>query len=168
MASKRQVLVFTHDAVFLTELAEALRHADQTAGYKTISWDNAPGLVSEGLAWATMDTKARLTELRDRAKVLSTGLGDYQPDQVDRAIAAGYTSLRGTIERAIREIFLNNTVQPFSDVVSVDAFGAVVGHPQDEWESIQAVHARACEATEAHDNTWRASASVANTHRIKS
>ena len=45
MASKRQVLVFTHDAVFLTELAEALRHADQTASYKTISWDHAPGLV---------------------------------------------------------------------------------------------------------------------------
>ena len=98
-----------------------------------------------------MDTKARLAELRDRAKALSTGLGDYQPDQVDREIAAGYSSLRGTIERAIREIFLNNTVQPFSDVVSVDAFGAVVGHPQEEWEKLQAVYARACEATEAHD-----------------
>ncbi|WP_318351703.1 hypothetical protein [Klebsiella pneumoniae] len=47
--------------------------------------------------------------------------------------------------------FLNNTVQPFSDVVSVEAFGAVIGHPAEEWEQLLAVYARACEATEAHD-----------------
>ncbi|WP_318351599.1 hypothetical protein [Klebsiella pneumoniae] len=52
--------------------------------------------------------------------------------------------------------FLNNTVQPFSDVVSVEAFGAVIGHPAEEWEQLLAVYARACEATEAHDT--RASA----------
>lgn len=45
---------------------------------------------------------------------------------------------------------MNNTVQPFSDVVSVEAFGAVIGHPQ-RWEQLLAVYARACEATEAHD-----------------
>ena len=55
------------------------------------------------------------------------------------------------LERAIREVFLNNTVQPFSDVVSVEAFGAVIGHPAEEWEQLLAVYARACEATEAHD-----------------
>ncbi|MFW5326149.1 AAA family ATPase [Pseudomonas aeruginosa] len=151
MAATRQVLVFTHDAVFLTELAMALQQADRPASYKTISWDEAPGLVSDGLAWATMDTKARLNDLRARTKALNADLSEYPADEIERQISAGYTSLRGTIERAIREVFLNNTVQPFSDVVSVDSFGAVVGHPQDEWEALQAAYARACEATEAHD-----------------
>jgi hypothetical protein len=98
-----------------------------------------------------MDAKARLNDLRARTKALNADLSEYPADEIERQISAGYTSLRGTIERAIREVFLNNTVQPFSDVVSVDSFGAVVGHPQDEWEALQAAYARACEATEAHD-----------------
>lgn len=151
LAETRQVLVFTHDAVFLTELAMALQRADRQASYKTIGWDESPGLVSEGLTWATMDTKARLADLRGRAKALSASEDTYPDDELERQIAVGYSSLRGTVERAIREVFLNNTVQPFSDVVSVEAFGAVIGHPADEWEKMLAVYARACEATEAHD-----------------
>lgn len=151
MSATRQVLLFTHDAVFLTELAIALQQAGHTASYKTISWDTAPGLVSEGLTWATMDTRARLEDLRTHTKALRADQTGYPADEIERQIAPGYSSLRGTIERAIREVFLNNTIQPFSDVVSVDSFGAVVGHPQDEWESLQAAYARACEATEAHD-----------------
>ncbi|MDX7871222.1 AAA family ATPase [Aeromonas caviae] len=151
LADTRQVLVFTHDAVFLTELAMALQRADRAANYKTIGWDESPGLVSEGLTWATMDTKARLTNLENRAKALNVPAGSDPDDELERQIASGYSSLRGTVERAIREVFLNNTVQPFSDVVSVEAFGAVIGHPADEWEQLLAVYARACEATEAHD-----------------
>ncbi|WP_137823190.1 AAA family ATPase [Pseudomonas sp. D(2018)] len=151
LSGSRQVLVLTHDAVFLTELAMALQRAERSANYKTISWDDSPGLVSEGLTWTTMDTKARLNDLRARTKALNADTSEYPADEIERQISAGYTSLRGTIERAIREVFLNNTVQPFSDVVSVDSFGVVVGHPQDEWEALQAAYARACEATEAHD-----------------
>ncbi|WP_447876420.1 AAA family ATPase [Serratia fonticola] len=151
LAETRQVLVFTHDAVFLTELGMALQRAERSASYKTIGWDESPGLVSEGLTWATMDTKARLTDLENRAKALNAPAGSAPDDELERQIASGYSSLRGTVERAIREIFLNNTVQPFSDVVSVEAFGVVIGHPADEWDTLYSVYARACEATEAHD-----------------
>lgn len=151
MAARRQVLVFTHDAVFLTELAMELRRVDCAANYMTIGWDDAPGLVSEGLTWATMDANARLQDLRTRTEALKADQTGRPVEEIERQVAAGYTSLRGTIERAIREVFLNNTVQPFSDVVSVDSFGAVIGHPQDEWELLQEAYARACEATEGHD-----------------
>lgn len=151
LAGTHQVLVFTHDAVFLTELAMALQRTGCLASYKTIGWDESPGLVSEGLTWATMDTRARLTDLDSRAKALDVPDGTYPGDELERQIATGYSCLRGTVERAIREVFMNNTVQPFSDVVSVEAFGAVIGHPAEEWEQLQIVYARACEATEAHD-----------------
>lgn len=150
LSKARQVLVFTHDAVFLTEMAMALHQAGCTTCYKTIGWDESPGLVSEGLTWTSMDTKARLGDLRDRAMALKSS-DSYPDDDLERQIASGYSSLRGTIERAIREVFLNNTVQPFSDVVSVEAFGAVIGHPQGEWEQMLEIYDRACEATEAHD-----------------
>lgn len=151
LSDTRQVLVFTHDAVFLTELAMALQRSDRSASYKTIGWDESPGLVSEGLTWAAMDTKARLADLRNRATALNAIDDSYPDDDLEREISAGYSSLRGTIERAIREVFMNNTVQPFSDIVSVEAFGAVIGHPSAEWEQLLDIYGRACEATEAHD-----------------
>jgi hypothetical protein len=46
---------------------------------------------------------------------------------------------------------MNNTVQPFSDVVSVESFGAVIGHTQAEWETLIDIYDRSCEAIEAHD-----------------
>jgi energy-coupling factor transporter ATP-binding protein EcfA2 len=150
LAADRQVLVFTHDAVFLTELAEALRTAGQEASYKTIERDDGPGMVRDGLTWATMDTGQRMNDLTQRVSALRAADAPVG-DALERQISQAYTSLRGTVERAIREIFLNKTVQPFSDVVSVEAFGAVIGHPQDEWIELKNLYSRACEATEAHD-----------------
>lgn len=151
LSETRQVLIFTHDAVFLTELAMALRQIDSLATYKTISWDTAPGLVTEGLTWQLMDARERLTDLESRARALANSEDGYPTDELERKIASTYSALRGTVERAIREVFLNNTVQPFSDVVSVEAFGAVIGHPEEEWAQLQELYDRACEATEAHD-----------------
>ncbi|MNO88020.1 hypothetical protein D3C76_794550 [compost metagenome] len=90
-------------------------------------------------------------DLKDRAKALNAWDDSYPNDALERHVSAAYSSLRGTIERATREVFLNNTVQPFSDVVSVEAFGAVIGHPEAEWDQVLAIYGKACEATEAHD-----------------
>lgn len=151
LSAERQVLVMTHDAVFLTELHHALRSAEQTASYKTIEWDAAPGRVMDGLTWETMDSKMRLAGIERLAKAIKEDSCDYVNDASAQRIAEGYGKLRGTIERAVREELMNNTVQPFSNVVSVESFGAVIGHPQDEWDAIIEIYDRACEAIEAHD-----------------
>ena len=121
LSETRQVLVLTHDAVFLTELAMALQRAGSSANYKTIGWDDSPGLVSEGLTWTTMDTKARLADLRERVKALNTIDGSYPDDELERQIAAGYSSLRGPVERAIRGIL--ETERP-DDGVFGEEYGA--------------------------------------------
>lgn len=151
LAAERQVLVFTHDAVFLTEIDHALRKANQGAHYKSVGWDAGPGNVVDGLTWETMNCKMRLEEIEKLAKAIQESSGDYMGEENAKRVAEGYGKLRGTIERAVREEFMNNTVQPFSNVVSVDSFGAVIGHPQEEWDAVMDVYDRACEATEAHD-----------------
>ncbi len=144
-------MVFTHDAVFLTEIDHALRKVNQKAHYKSIGWDVAPGVVVDGLTWETMNCKMRLEEIEKMAKTTRDSSGDYMSEENAKRVAEGYGKLRGTIERAVREEFLNNTVQPFSDVVSVESFGVVIGHPQTEWDAVIDVYDRACEAIEAHD-----------------
>lgn len=152
LAVERPVLVFTHDAVFLAEINHAVKASGQPVEYQTVAWGGAsPGYVMQGLTWETMSCDARLADLEHNAKTIAIGDGDYMDEETKEKVKTCYTKLRGTIERGVREIFLNNTVKPFSDEVSVDSFGAVVGHPQDEWQQVSDLYARCCEVTDAHD-----------------
>ena len=152
LALDRPVLVFTHDAVFLTELSIAVANSHQSAKYQTIAWAApGPGFVSTGLTWETMDAKARLVELEKSAGPLKDYAGDYMDEATKEQVKVAYTKLRGTIERAVREVFMNNTIRPFSDEVSVGSFGAVIGHPQGEWDQVSDMYDRCCEVTDAHD-----------------
>jgi energy-coupling factor transporter ATP-binding protein EcfA2 len=151
LAEERQVIVLTHDAVFLTELHNAQRDDANPTSYKSVCWDRAPGRVINGLTWETMTSKMRLEEITKLAKAIREDAGPYLNDGSAQQIATAYGKLRGTIERAVREEFMNNTIQPFSNVVSVEAFGAVIGHPQEEWDALISIYDRSCEAIEAHD-----------------
>ncbi|MGY3232974.1 energy-coupling factor transporter ATP-binding protein EcfA2 [Luteibacter sp. HA06] len=152
LAAERPVVIFTHDAVFLTELSHAIGDRNQPVAYRTIAWaSTGPGFVSEGLTWETMNTDARLDDLEASVKPLTAYAGDYMDEKTKEGVKVGYTKLRGTIERAVREVFLNNTVRPFTDEVSVGSFGAVIGHPKDEWDRMSGMYNRCCEVTDAHD-----------------
>jgi ABC-type Mn2+/Zn2+ transport system ATPase subunit len=152
LAKERPVVVFTHDAVFLAELGSTVTYTGQQVLFQTVGWGEGqgPGFVSAGLTWETMSTKDRLTQVRDIVATLR-GAGDYLDEATKEKIKVAYTKLRGTIERAVREVFLNNTVQPFSDAVSIESFGIVVGFPQGHWEELTRIYDRCCEVTDAHD-----------------
>src|SRR6185312_3541112 len=139
-------------ALFLAEMGGTVAQTGQPVLFQTVSWSEGqgPGFVTPGLTWETMDTAARLSQVRDLGAALK-GVGDYLDEPAKERVKLAYTKLRGTIERAVREVFLNNTVQPFSDVVSVESFGAVVGFPQDQWEELTRIYDRCCEVTDAHD-----------------
>lgn len=152
LALERSVLVLTHDAVFLSEINFAVKRSEQPVVYQTVGWkEQRPGSVSAGLTWETMDAAARLAEMEQSVAPLRQQNGDYMDEATKEQVKTAYTKLRGTIERAVREVFLNNTVRPFSDEVSVDSFGAVIGHPQEEWDLVTEIYARCCEVTDAHD-----------------
>lgn len=152
LALERPVLVLTHDAVFLTELNVAVTASEQPVAYQTVAWGGpGPGFVGTGLTWETMDANARLADLQQSAEPLKHCISDYMDEPTKELVKTAYTKLRGTIERAVREVFLNNTIRPFSDEVSVDSFGAVIGHPQDEWDQVSEIYDRCCEVTDAHD-----------------
>lgn len=152
LALERQVLILTHDAVFLAEINAAVKRSEQPVLYQTVGWhDNRPGHVGAGLTWETMDAAARLADLEQSAAPLRQHEAPYLDEATKEVIKKSYTKLRGAIERSIREVFLNNTVRPFSDEISVDSFGAVIGHPQEEWDKVSEIYARCCEVTDAHD-----------------
>jgi len=152
LALDRPVLVLTHDAIFLSEINFAVKHSAQPVVYQTVGWSGqGPGFVGAGLTWETMGADERIAELELSAAPLRQHTSDYMDETTKEQVKTAYTKLRGTIERAVREVFLNNTVRPYSDEVSVDSFGSVIRHPQEEWNQVTEIYARCCEVTDAHD-----------------
>ncbi len=152
LAEERQVIIFTHDAVFLGDLGRAINKAEHSAYYLTIGWEGKhPGHVQEGMTWETADWKTRLDEVERVAKEILAETGDYLSEALKDRTKDCYTKLRGTIERAVREVYMNETILPFSDEVSVNSYGAVFYQSPDEWNQLMEIYDRCCEATDAHD-----------------
>lgn len=113
-ARTRQVIVFTHELVFLAALLQEAERIDVPAETRTLTRDREyAGHVAAGLPWHGLGTKKRIGLLRDRwvkaEKVFRTsGQDDYDP------IATSiYADLRRTWERAIEEVLLNQVVLRF-------------------------------------------------------
>lgn len=152
LSKDRQVLIFTHDAVFLAEVLHALRKARRKACFKSIGWDeSAPGYVEDGLTWETQDTKNRLDGLKQAATAIRAMSGDYLSERSAQEVTKTYGKLRGTVERAIREVVLNHTIRPYSDEVAVERLGAVAGYSEEEFGELWDVYERACRVTDSHD-----------------
>jgi hypothetical protein len=115
-SSGRQVIVFTHDIVFLNQLIEA---ATQHAIEPTLHWvqrsDGKPGRVAENDAPSTM--KINETTSRAEAALLQAkGLaGSAQED----AIRKGMGHLRRTIEEVVVRKLFKDTVPRWTDQVRV-------------------------------------------------
>ena len=156
-ARERQVIVFTHDLVFLldvVELCEAvstplrLTHLERTA--------TGAGLCVEGVPWGGMGTKARIGVLRSRIQQTETV---YNKDgQVYYAPLARdlYGLLRETWERAVEEVLLDGAVMRFQRGVQTKQLSKLTDITQADLDAVDKGMTKASRFLRGHD----ASASV--------
>jgi energy-coupling factor transporter ATP-binding protein EcfA2 len=114
VARARQVVVFTHDIVFLLDLqefAEAsgiplslshLRRSSEGAGVRT-----------KGLPWGALRTKARIGVMRSEYQQAEAVYRKQRPTEYEPLAAKIYQHLRQTWERAVEEVLLNGVVTRF-------------------------------------------------------
>lgn len=118
-AKQRQVIVFTHEMVFLAAIIQnAESHGvDYFAHTLWRGGDLQTGVVDHGLPWAGLPTKKRIGALNDRwqeiNKIARTkGQKEYEP-----LATRMYADLRRTWERAVEEVLLENVVQRFRESI---------------------------------------------------
>lgn len=167
IANDRQVIIFTHDAVFLMALHHACSTALCQVEYRTIEWDEAPGRTFDGLNWDHMKSGQRMNAMKQQLSEIRVGWGEYPSEGSKKKMTDAYTHLRGTIERIIREDLVNGVIQPYSDEVNVENFTAVVGIDPAEWDALLDVYDHACEVTRAHDTTSERQAVIPAPNRLQ-
>ncbi len=151
-AKKRQVIVLTHETVFLCELIDAIEQQSIDYLMHHLEWMNEhPGHVIEGLPWEHMDYKDRLNKLNEEQKRLELSWPAY-PNEKDRThMRRQYSLLRATIERIIQDVVFNGVLHRFRDRISVDRLDKVVGFTDSEFKEIERIYKACSEVTDSHD-----------------
>ena len=151
-SKQRQVIVLTHETVFLCELLDALERQNMDRQMHHLEWkNNRPGHVIEGLPWEHMDYRDRLKKLEDEQKELENNWPAYPNEEQRSQMRRQYSRLRATIERIIQDVVLGGVLQRYRDRISIDRLKYVIGFTESEFKEIDRLHGACCRVTDAHD-----------------
>jgi len=117
-AKSRQVVVFTHDIVFLLALSEEAESADVDVKPQYLRRDGiSAGITAERLPWPAMDVKKRVGHLKDLRQDAEKLHRDGKQAEYERAGAHAYGLLREAWERAVEEVLLNGVVERYRNSI---------------------------------------------------
>ena len=151
-AGKRQVVVFTHDTVFLAELIEAIEREQVAHLFHHLSYSQeVAGVVNEGLPWHHQKTSDRIDKLEKLAGKFS--VSEPTMDSVEREAASRdiYGKLRGVVERGIEEVVFSGVLRRYNDYIRVPNIVDTVGLTLAECQPIVSLYKRVSDAIEGHD-----------------
>lgn len=152
-SKQRQVLIFTHDVVFLQQLRDQCEKLNVPPSLCRLEANGGfYGNVSEGLPWAHKSYGERIDFLEKAQKRFEKLPWPADPSEVlAREIIGQYNFLRATIERVVQDFVLNGTVQRFRDYIEVKNLGKVVGLEMADVDEISRLYQRCHDLVDAHD-----------------
>lgn len=150
--AQRQVVVFTHDTVFLAELTTELERVSSpyAVHHLTYSQEHA-GVVNEGLPWSLRKTSDRFDKIEKLAKKFEEGEASMDNEQLEEASRRLYGRLREIIERGVEEVVFCGVLQRYNDYVRVPNIAKTVGLTLAECQPIVALYERAGDVLAGHD-----------------
>ncbi|WP_338503669.1 AAA family ATPase [Sphingomonas kaistensis] len=151
-ARTRQIIVFTHDLVFLSDLQTLASRGG--IPHKEVSLSQSArgaGVVREGLPWVGQRIPERLDNLEKEARAARILYENHDEDGYAAAVATFYNHLRSTWERALEDVAFCNVVHRHRDYINPKDLKKVVvleGADIAGWERGYKV---CCDITDAHD-----------------
>lgn len=117
----RQVVIFTHELVFLTALQTAAKRTGVACATRTLRWrGGTAGHVDEELPWAALSTSVRIGVLKSDLQAARKVLKDDSQERYELLATRIYARLRQTWERAVEEVLLNDVVVRFRQSVETN------------------------------------------------
>jgi len=152
-STKRQVVIFTHDTVFLAELRGIAERQSLPAKFYHLEWTTAEhsGYCIEGLPWHHQGFNDRIDKLEQEQKRLQKEWTPVPNSQLCDRMRNAYSHYRATIERSIESIFLHGIVRRFDNYIPIAKMKKIVALTPPELAELDRLFKVACDVTNAHD-----------------
>jgi hypothetical protein len=149
-ANARQVIVFTHDLLFLKFIMDEAKREEVPCTHQYVRREGEAGICSPDLPWAAMGTGERIGVLRRRLqhadKLFRTARGSYEADARDI-----FGLLREAWERATTEVLLNDVVERFRHSIETKKVRDLHDITDDDYKALEAGMAECSRWLRGHD-----------------
>lgn len=151
-AGVRQIVVFTHDLVFLNDLQTLAHQARVSIKEVSLTHTGAgAGVVHEGLPWAGQRIPERLDNLEKDARAARLLYEAHDDEGYAAAAADFYNCLRSTWERALEDRAFCNVVNRHRDYIDAKNLKRVTVLTEADTIAWAAGFKTCCDITNAHD-----------------
>ncbi len=151
-AKVRQVIIFTHDAVFLQDVKYAAEQLGLPMKLTTVSRTSVgAGTVTDGLPWLSASIGDRVDKLEKEAREAKKlyDAGDF--DNYRHAVHRIYSRLRSTWERAIEDVAVHGVIQRHRDYINTKNFRKMTALAESDVNVFDVGYKRCCDQIDAHD-----------------
>ena len=153
-AKERQVVVFTHDIVFLHDLMSGADDASVLISLCRVQSNREHcGCVADGLPWVAQKTVQRIDQLEKDARATQTDYDAGNDEHYEVGICRVYDGLRATVERAVEEWFFRGVVVRHRDYINLKDLRLVTAVTATHCARLQNLFQRCCDLTQAHDRS---------------
>ena len=113
-SESRQVVVFTHDIVFLLALSDAANEPGVDVMHQRLRRDDLhTGLTSPEIPWVAMPVRKRIGQLKNLAQEAGSEYRKGRQDKYEVGASRIYGLLRESWERGVEEVLLGGTVERY-------------------------------------------------------
>ena len=153
-AITRQVIVFTHDAVFLMNLMEAAESAGQPIDVVHLARRGTTvGIPRTGAPWIAMKVKERISYLNRRLQEAEADLNAGHDERYRSVVHDLYGLLREAWERAVEEVLLNRAVIRFGREVQTNRLKPLTDISDADLTTIENAMTKASRYIRGHDDS---------------
>jgi hypothetical protein len=122
-ADQRQIVVFTHDIVFMSQL---VKHAERSSIPTKAHWmrkvDGIPGCIEDN----TSPRLTSLASLKKDSQEAASGFASLGAKEQERALGAAFDYLRSACEALIEEVVFAGTIKRYDDHIKVTNLEEVI------------------------------------------
>ncbi|MGZ9409578.1 MAG: hypothetical protein ACXW3J_02980 [Methylocystis sp.] len=152
-AKVRQVIVFTHDLVFVNDLKDC---TESDLPVKLVSLSRGPsgaGMVSLELPWPAASVRDRVDKLEKAAREAKELYDENDEAGYDDAVHRIYSNLRRTWERAIEDVAFNSVILRHRDYVNTKNLRRATVLTAKDCDDFDKGFQKCCDLTDAHDGS---------------
>ncbi|BDB13437.1 AAA family ATPase [Acidithiobacillus ferrooxidans] len=167
-AKTRQVIVFTHDVVFLLLLKQfakelAVEQLDQHVRFLSKS----AGVCSEELPWVALPIKKKIGYLKNVWQAADKLSRDGHQDAYEKEAKYLYGLLREAWERALEEVLLGGVVERYRPSIQTQQVAQIADITPEDCKTVETAMSKCSKWLPGHDQAAAARAPVPGPAELK-
>lgn len=153
-SKKRQVIVFTHDAAFNSNIRDEAERQDQERHVSSLRCEGGmAGVVSKNRLWDFMRVDERVEELKKRLATIEKEWNPLPSPENRKSMGDFYTDFRTTMERVARQTFAGGVVLDAQKEVKVEFLYRIAGVTVEHCKKFKEMYSWVSDIASAHDSS---------------